>query len=136
MDSNNKKQFNSRPLTAQDLGMSSSKPAATPAPAPVAKPAAAPPAPASQATKPPTPKLMPAGTAAKAAAAAAEATEAVQSSCNVPHYIPAGTTHTKASPRVWSSEDLYELVTPERANPLLRGIQSPSTTKRYHNECF
>jgi ribonuclease J len=75
MDSNNKKQFNSRPLTAQDLGMSSSKPAATPAPAPapVAKPAAAPPAPASQATKPPTPKLMPAGTAAKAAAAAAAA---------------------------------------------------------------
>ncbi|MEI6716655.1 MAG: MBL fold metallo-hydrolase, partial [Candidatus Saccharibacteria bacterium] len=75
MDSNNKKQFNSRPLTAQDLGMSSSKPAATPAPAPApaAKPAAAPPAAASQATKPPTPKLMPAGTAAKAAAAAAAA---------------------------------------------------------------
>ncbi len=73
MDSNNKKQFNSRPLTAQDLGMSAKKPAPKQETAPVAKaptPKLMPAGTAAKATaKAPTPKLMPAGTAAKAAAA-------------------------------------------------------------------
>ena len=73
MDSNNKKQFNSRPLTAQDLGMPTKKQdlkeeshSVAKAPAPKLMPAATA---AKSDAKPPTPKLMPAGTAAKAAAA-------------------------------------------------------------------
>lgn len=73
MDSNNKKQFNSRPLTAQDLGMSAKKPAPKQETAPVVKaptPKLMPAGTAAKTTaKAPTPKLMPAGTAAKAAAA-------------------------------------------------------------------
>ncbi len=57
MDSNNKKQFNSRPLTAQDLGMSNAKPA----PKTTHKPAAK----AKPVTHKPTPKLVEAGTAAR-----------------------------------------------------------------------